>query len=334
MIYEHSGDKNFLWEVYNFFRNLWWEEENRDWAGGEGSAFFEWGIGLNICRSLIDMARELKLPYDVKHWESLYSQLLPQYRHMWEEDISHFMGPSKVKDIPSLWTMMAHDMPDEWAEEMSEHWVMNSQEGFLGEVPINIRAKDSEQVWPFNVSTLTTWLVIEGMFRHHVDADAIQCTLGHINGMVRDYGFPIAPEAWDGNYKPWGSAYYGWDEAIVLLLIERLAGIQYSVLENSFIVCEHLPEIWDFIETVTPIVKDGITHWTKLRIERKRDDAGVVKMISVDGNIQQNLVIEPWMEGRSLVSSVPAESMGKQPHGHIRYEFSDLKNTVVTVTLK
>ena len=334
MIYQHSGDKEFLWDTYDFFRNLWWDEGLRDWAGGEGSAFFEWGIGLNICRTLINMAEELKLDYDIKHWENLYSQLIPKFEQMWEQDIPDFMGPSKIKDIPALWTMMTHDMPDDWAEKMSNRWVMNSEEGFLGEVPINIRAKDSEQVWPFNVSTLTTWLAVEGMFRHHVDTDAIKCTLGHINGMVRDYGFPITPEAWDGEYKPWGSQYYGWDEAMVLLLIERLAGISYSMLDSTFTVSEHLPESWDFVETMVPVVKDQATHWIRVKTERTQKNNEIIKTITVNGNIQNNLIIEPWLERKFLVSSVSPRQQDDHPKGHVKYKFTDRIDATVTMVLQ
>jgi len=332
MIYQHSGDKDFLWDTYNFFRNLWWDEGLRDWEK-EGSAFFEWGMGLNICRTLINMSKELRLDYDKKHWENLHSQLIPKFKQMWEQDIPDFMGPSKIKDIPALWTMMAHDMPDEWAERMSKRWVMNSEDGFYGEVPVNIRAKDSEQVWPFNVSTLTTWLVIEGMFRHHVDNDAIKCTLGHIEGMVRDYGFPITPEAWDGDYKPWGSQYYGWDEAMALLLIERLAGISYSLLDSTFTVSDHLPESWDYVEVIVPIVKNKSTHWVKVRTERSIINNKIIKTTTVNGNVQKHLRIEPWLENKKVSLSEPVFKKALSG-GHLYYEFNNMSDASISITLQ
>ena len=58
------------------------------------------------------------------------------------------------------------------------------------------------------------------------------------------------------------------------------------------------------------------------------------KTISVTGNVQPNVTIEPWLEGKELVSSIPSESMGTQPRGHIRYKLGDVKEAQVTVTLK
>ena len=225
-------------------------------------------------------------------------------------------------------------MPDEWVEAMTNHWVINSEKGFFGAVPLKIRAFDSKQIPPFNVNTINTWLAAEGMFRHHVDKPAIDVTLGHFAGMVKDYGFPVAPECWDENDKPWGSAYYAWDNCIALLPVERLTGVDYSMINNSFTVCDHLPESWDFVETIIPVVKDGITHWTKVKVERKKEGGNVIKTISVTGNVQPNVTIEPWLEGKELVSSIPSESMGTQPRGHNRYELGDVKEAQVTVTLK
>ena len=84
--------------------------------------------------------------------------------------------------------------------------------------------KSSSWAKLFAVSTISTWLAVEGMFRHHRDWDAVFCTLSHIRAMNRDYGHPVAPECWDPDYKPWGSQYYNWDGCITDLLLRRIAG--------------------------------------------------------------------------------------------------------------
>ncbi len=113
---------------------------------------------------------------------------------------------------------------------MMDRWVTNAEEGFMMTVPLRIRTHDSEQIPPFSVNTINTWLAIEGMFRHRIESAAVAVTLGHIDGMNRDYGTPVTPEAWDQNDKPWGSMYYGWDESILLPLIERIAGIDFDLM--------------------------------------------------------------------------------------------------------
>ena len=66
----------------------------------------------------------------------------------------------------------------------------------------------------------------------------------------------------------------------------------------------------------------------------KKEGENVKKTISVTGNVQPNVTIEPWLEGKELVSSILSESMGTKPRGHIRYELGDVKEAQVTVTLK
>ena len=73
----------------------------------------------------------------------------------------------------------------------------------MGPVALDVRAKSAVQNGIFEVSTISTWQVIEGMFENNIDKEAVHITLSHLNGMYRDYGFPIAPEVWTPEYKPW-----------------------------------------------------------------------------------------------------------------------------------
>ena len=134
------------------------------------------------------------------------------------------------------------------------------------------------------------------MFRRACNAEALYCTLGHIRGMLKDYGFPVAPECWDPTYKPWGDMYYNWDGAMVPLLIERLAGVRYSIPEKSFTVSDHLPDAWRYVETYTPVVLNGKTIWTRAKIERAVRDGRVEKKILVEDCPLQTLL---WKTGNS-----------------------------------
>ena len=121
---------------------------------------------------------------------------------------------------PNFW---ARDINSGHVGQMVDRWVMNAKDGFMGLVPLRIRAHHSEQIPPFSVSTINTWLAIEGMFRHRIESAVVAVTLGHIDGMNRErLWVPGGPEAWDQDDKPWGSMDYDWNESILLPLIEQI----------------------------------------------------------------------------------------------------------------
>ena len=85
-------------------------------------------------------------------------------------------------------------MPKETADQMTDRWTMNTEEGFLGPVSFLIRPPTEPENGVFAVSSISTWLAIEGLFRHDRAEAGIIASLSHINGMTKDYGFPVAPE--------------------------------------------------------------------------------------------------------------------------------------------
>lgn len=322
-LYEHSGDLEFLKDAYAFCRELLW-------ADGPG---FSSGVGINMIDELIKMAATLRATVDIEHWQMMRKSLMKQLLDKWEIDTANYYGSTtKWKDISQLFPIMCYEMPDEWIDAIVKHWIMNTETGFMGPVPLDIRPPDCIENGVFAVSTISTWFIIEGMFRHHRDAEAIHCTLGHINGMLRDFGYPIAPECWDPDYKPWGDMYYNWDGAMVLLLIERLAGIQYSLPESTFTICDHLPEAWDYIDTIVPVEKDRNIHWVQVKISRNQRDDKVKKTISVKGNPLKKTLIQPWLEGRELLYSKPASQISTH-RGHVTFSSQDESNRIISLEL-
>ncbi len=321
--YEQSGDMKFLKEVYEgLFRKLYWT--------GPQKCF---GIEVNALDALAKMAAALGRDQDVAHWKAMRPAAVKAFRKGWEATRPEYYGGSaRRKDIWDLAGMMCNEMPDEWAAGLVRRWVMNTETGFLGPVPLDIRPPDSPENGNFAVSSISTWLAVEGMFRHHCDAEAIYCTLGHIKGMLKDYGFPVAPECWDPDYKPWGDMYYNWDGAVIPLLIGRLAGISYSHPDKSFTVSDHLPDSWRYVETYTPVVLKGKTTWTRVRVDRTARGGHVVKRIAVQGCPLQTLAIQPWLEDRELVSVDPAAS-GAAPKGHAGFGFRGAGDRSITLKL-
>lgn len=327
LTYQRSGDKAYLGEIYPFYRAVY---DSKSWENYRGEAARDL-IGID---ALAEIAAVLGETTDRDKWVSVRQMLLGQLDAPWEIDTPNYYGSGKIKDVWNLAVFYNRDMPQHMIKAMTENCVMNSEVGFFGAVPLKIRAFDSEQIPPFNVNTINTWIAAEGMFRHHVDEPAIRTTLEHFRGMVKDYGFPVAPECWDENDKPWGSEYYAWDVPIALLSVERLTGVDFSLPDQTFTVCDHLPESWDFAEAYVPVTQNGVTTWTYIKISRDKTADAVQKTITVEGNSLKNLVVEPWLEAKELLSADPAGYRENEPGGHIHYEFPDKAGLSVKLSLK
>jgi hypothetical protein len=343
-IYRRSADRKFLNEVYNdLFRKLYWE------SGPQPSM----GIESNGLDALILMAKELQQDGDVVHWQSFRERIDRGVKNMWGAYKSDFFAAKGApwKDIWHLASMMNFRMPSEWVDRMCDAWVMNTESGFLGPVGLRTRPLTDPPNGVFAVSTISNWLAIEGMFRHHRDSDAVLCTLLHIRGMNRTLGFPVAPEAWSPDMRPWGSLYYNWDSCVTDLLIKRIAGIDYSVADATFTVSDHLPEEWSFVETYVPVTDHNKTGWVHTKVEQRKVGGGWRKRIEVK-NCPLNIYIDSWHNGRRLKSqkSVPLPERGPRilgrinsrgevqnnfpfPAGHSQFIFSNTPSATVSLKL-
>ncbi len=322
--YEQSGDRDFLRQVYDdLYRPLYWT--------GPQTCF---GIEINALDALARMAETLGRPRDAAHWKAMRPAMVRRFRAPWSRRWPDYYAGKGTKwmDIWHLASLMCREMPDDWARAMVRRWVMNAEAGFLGPVPLEIRPPTAPENGVFAVSSISTWLAVEGMFRHGCDAEAVTCTLGHLRGMVKDYGFPVAPECWDPSYKPWGSMYYNWDGCLLLLLIERLAGVRYSIPDATFIVRDHLPPSWRYVEIRTPVVLEGKTSWTVVRTRREARGERVVKVTEVAACPLAALIVEPWLEGRKLVASDPPAGSGVS-NARAAFRFDRATRASVTLTL-
>ena len=71
-----------------------------------------------------------------------------------------------------------------------------------------------------------------------------------------------------------------WDGVVSLLMLERLAGLSYSVLdaESVFVVRDWLPPSWDYVEVSVPVKGT----WVDVSITRTADKKG--KIVTVKNN--------------------------------------------------
>lgn len=326
-IYEHSRDLSFLTEAYDFYKALMWQ-----------SIPGHWGYEYSAADCLAKMAYELGYPEDMNHWYDLVNMdnIDNWLNARWETDTPHwFLSGGNPMGWGGMAYMAMNAFPDDWAWEMTEYWATDSVDGFFSDVPLSTKAlKDWDQISDvFTITPDTNWWAIRGMYKHHVSNNANLCTLGHLKEYNIEWGIPVAPESRDINFDPWGDEYSNFNAGKILLILEGILGISYSVVEDSFTVCDYLPMEWDYYETYVPIHENGQTQWTKVRVSRVDNATSFEKTISVEGNSQSTLHIQPWLEEKNLLSA-PGGYTPQQPKGHIGYQFRDIKEKTIQIVME
>ena len=297
-MYRKSNDKKFLNSLYNeLFRPLYWDNNGPQPSMGEE---------VNALHFLQLMAKELDQEEDVMHWKSMKPRLSKNWSNAWEGYVDDFYAGKGApwKDIWNLAALLNYEMPKNWVNRMTDRWIMNTEDGFLGPVSFLIRPPDEPENGVFAVSSISTWLAVDGLFRHGRGGDGLVAALSHLNGMTKNYGFPVAPECWEPeNYAPWGSLYYNWDGAIVDLILRRIIGADFSLIDDKFYFNEHLPESWEWMEASIPVVKKGKVQWVNVRSQQEMDNGDLVKRVSVKNSPFAETIINIWTNDREITSS-------------------------------
>ena len=132
-------------------------------------------------------------------------------------------------------------------------------------------------------------------------------------------GVPVAPESRNLEFAMRGDSYSNINAGKILLVLEGIGGLSYSVDDDMFSFADNLPSQWQWMEFRVPVIdKDGQEHWVKARADRQqsRDGSGIVeKRVSVkvgnsefyffcifqfQGNPFSSLLLKPWLEDRQL----------------------------------
>jgi hypothetical protein len=71
------------------------------------------------------------------------------------------------------------------------------------------------------------------------------------------WGIPIVPEAWSKVPAPWGDQYSNFNAGKILLILEGMAGLEYSIPQSTLTVCDSMPEQWSCMEVRIPMKVDG-----------------------------------------------------------------------------
>ena len=316
-IYEHSGNLTFLNMSYAFYKELFWDD-------GMDRTF---GYEYDSVLCLNKMAAALGHGNDTAHWnasidightnQSLYDQ--------WQKDTPNMFGGTKGG---MGWTNIAPAgisiFPREWVVAMAEHWMDNPTEGFYTpQAPLARTAlKDWGAFPPGNFAIVPdgNWFMLRALYMHGVDRLANKFTLNHLKRYNMEWGeIPVAPEARTAEFKLFGDQYSNFNAGKILLILEGIGGLKYSVAEDAFTFADSLPANWTFMEFRVPVVRRagaGVT-WVAARAERSCEDGKVTKTVTVDSNPFANLRLQPWAEDGRVVASSPEG--GNLTDGHVEW---------------
>ena len=328
-IYQHSGDLVFLAEAYAFYRALMWNAM---------PGF--WGRQYNAADCLGYMALELGYPQsEADHWQELVNSdnIDNWFNYAWtNHGYENYFGFGTGKGWNTFGYMRTRDFPQDWARAIVETWAVDGPDGFVTNDLLAVTPRSSwDEIAVFFITPDTNTFMLLGMFDTHVDDYATRLAIDHL----KNYNFheawdiPIAPEAIDKSYGLFGDQYSNFNAGKILVILEGICGLSYSVVDDSFTVAENLPLEWDYMETYVPIKHNGPTQWTRVMVTRDADSDGVVsKKIKIQNNQRSLLRLEPWLEGMSVLNAPVGYINGNAP-GHIAYEFADRTDTTLELKL-
>ena len=79
----------------------------------------------------------------------------------------------------------------------------------------------------------------------------------------------VAPEARTMDFAMFGDQYSNFNAGKLLLLLEGVGGLRYSVSDDSFTFADNLPREWTFMEFRVPVQKPGAdVQWVEPRVDR------------------------------------------------------------------
>ena len=155
---------------------------------------------------------------------------------------------------------------------MVESWALDKEQGFYGEFFPLAMSRQSMKTFKTNVDHSfgytpdTAYFTLDGMFRQRLVDDATELTLNHLANYNyhEQWQMPVAPEAYRRDLSLFGDQYSNFNAGKILLYLEGLAGLKYSVPGQQFTVRSALPRSWEWMEVRLPIAG----QWTRIRYRK------------------------------------------------------------------
>jgi hypothetical protein len=338
-IYQHTGDVEFLRDCYEgYFREVF-----RERIASFFSNHFE------VAATLIAMARLTGHGEDVEHWERAEpvgpNRIRTWFDQRWQANghAQFFAGPANgMLMTTGFWHMRSKYFPRDYALSMVASWAMDKDKGFYGDFfPLAMsrqamKAFATKADRAFGYTPDTAYFTLSGMFRQRLGDPAWRLTLNHLENynFSSDWNIPVAPEAYTRSGRRFGDQYSNFNAGKLLLYLEGLAGLEYSIPDRRLVVHDTMPTDWTWMEIRLPIRMQGETktYWPVIRYERSESGDRTTKSIRVS-DCPLRVTIEPWAEERRVIWSDTQPGEDRKPAAsgyphYSRYAFDEAPPTV------
>ena len=280
--------------AYDFYRELFWD----------GIHGHMWDYAYDSVLCLNKMASILGQEEDAVHWNQTVGMenLQLKLENRWNSSAHLFGLNGKGVAFGNIAPAANTQFPRDWIVEMAEHWLDDSEKGFNSWVPLTSRARQDWLDNHFAITPGANWLMIRPLYIHSVDRLANKFTLRHLTRYNMQGGVPVAPESRDLEFAMQGDSYSNINAGKILLVLEGIGGLSYSVDDDMFSFADNLPSQWQWMEFRVPVIdKDGREHWVKARADRQQSRGIVEKRVSVEvGNLDFYFLVISLISGKSI----------------------------------
>jgi len=274
-IYQHTGDLGFLMECYEDHFATLFQKRLPSFAMNE----FE------VVATLENMASLTGNEAHVQHWKNIIRRDPEHVRLMFEQRWEmngvggYFAAPENGMLMTNgFWAMRSPHFPKEYARAMVKAWAFDREKGFYGDFFPLAMAKQSMRIFKtdvdhsFGYTPDTAYFTLDGLFRQGLGSEAAELTLNHLRNYNyhQEWKIPVAPEAYTRSGALFGDQYSNFNAGKILLFIEGLGGLAYSLPEKQLTVRPALPDSWAWMEIRLPIAG----QWTKVSYSK---DTAVVR---------------------------------------------------------
>lgn len=265
-IYQHTHDINFLKQCYeDHFAKLYQKQ-----LSGFAMDQFE------LAETLEKMAHLTGNRQDIKHWQNIINRDPKHIRHMFDQrwelnNVPDFFAAPQNKMLMTngFWAMRSPYFPNEYARRMVNAWALDRRKGFFGAFFPLAMSKQSMKTFKtqddnaFGYTPDTAYFTLDGMFKQRLNKIASKLTLNHLinYNYHHEWNIPVAPEAYRRDLTLFGDQYSNFNAGKILLFLEGLAGLSYSIPDQKLTIQPSLPESWDWMEIRIPISN----QWTQIR---------------------------------------------------------------------
>ena len=320
-IYQHSGDLNFLAEAYDFYRQLMWNAVPGFW----GQQYF-------AADCLRDIAEILGYPQsEIDRWNDLvnYDNIQNWFNYAFTiHGYDNFFSFGAEKGWTAFGYMLTKEFPKDKARAMVETYAVDGPNGFITNDLFAVAPRDRWDTilipQTFFITPDTNYFLQMGMYAVDLEEYANRIAIDHLKKYNYNWGVPCAPEAMGNDYEFAGDQYSNFNAGKILVILEGIFGLSYSVVEDEFTVADNLPREWSFMESYVPI-KEGTNtvNWVRTMVTREDVSGKTVKRIKVENNPLSELNINPWLEQKSVLSVPDGFSSDNSDLGHAAYLFTD-----------